>query len=140
MKTLALLLALTLGLGACGTGSNSKQALTTELSTLMQQFYDASVKGDTDAMNKILADEFAFSPSGGTRVTKAQAMEFKPAEGFKYTVSDAELVSSTADEAVLNYTENTAKNDVPTVNKRQTAFYKKRDGRWQITSLRSAAK
>ncbi len=139
MKILALtlLLALTLGLSACG-GSN--QALTSELSTLMQNFYNASVKGDTEAMDKILAAEFAFSPASGTSITKQQAMAFKPAANFTYTVSDAELVSNTSDETVLNYTENTARGDAPTVTKRQTAFYKKRDGRWQITSLRPAAK
>lgn len=139
MKTLTLLLALTLGMSACGMGGNSEQALTSELSSRLQQFYTASAKGDTDAMNKILADDFAFSPASGVTITKAQTMTYKPREGYTYTVTLPAMVTSTSDEAVLNYTENTKNGETQVVAKKQTAFFKKRDGQWQITTLRAAA-
>ncbi len=139
-KTLTLILALSLTLSACtACGGSSERALTNELSDLLQQFYTASVKGDTETMNKLLADDFAFSPASGTRITKEQVLAYNPREGLTFAVSEASLASSSADEAVLNYTENTLKSDTISNSKKQSAVFKKKDGRWQISTLRTAS-
>ena len=142
MKKLTLLLALTLLLCACGTGvftsrNDPNQALLSELTGVADRFFAAVYSSDRAAQNEVMANEFVMTLVDGRTIDRSRMLMLPSRPGFTTTVTNPQLASSTPDSAVVSYTEVSGPSGSrPSPGGRLTVSYARRDGRWQLTSIR----
>ena len=145
---LACLLLLSASLGFTQTADKSKNKSSkteAELMRLERDIGAANVRRDKAFFERVEADEFTFTDSGGGVTTKAEdvASLDKPAGEFKlisYEVDDMKVSVYGKTAVVTGRTTTTLKGkDREIVNKsRFTDVFVRRDGRWQIVAGHSS--
>ena len=114
------------------TSGNTEQAIR----QLMSELANAQVKGDTATLNRIWADDFAFTNSSGEVQTKAQRLaEIKSGElKFESISIDDVQVRVYGDTAVVmsrGTVKGQRRGQDLTGQSRGTSVYVKKQGRWQ---------
>jgi hypothetical protein len=141
ITTITLCAALLLGVLACNTDDSirslSDQTLLAELLKVDQQRLEALSKGDSAALEKILADEYSVSGNGSTYGDKKQALAAK-GTGVNYPPPENPKLSNRSDDSAEIEYEQTARDDRGSTSYQQRAIVKvkfvKRDRRFQIVS------
>jgi ketosteroid isomerase-like protein len=108
--------------------------LTSAISPLIQQIWDAYRKGDATAHNALLTDDYtAVHPDGLLHSRKPTAQEIQAAPIGEYILSDIRVVSTGPETALANYL---ATVEVPGDNAKLVKFFVgelwvKQAGRWK---------
>ena len=126
--------------------TNKKESKTkVELMQIERDIGDANIRRDKSYFERIEADEFVFTDSGGGLTTKAEDVESldKPAGEFKlisYAVDNmnVRLYGKTAVVTGITTTVSRGKNREVTGKNRFTDVFIKRGGRWQLVAGHSS--
>jgi len=112
----------------------TSEDLTSAISPLIQQIWDAYRKGDATAHNAHLTDDYtAVHPDGSVHSRKPTAQEIQAAPIGEYILSDIRVVPTGPETALANYL---ATVEVPGENAKLVKFYVgelwvKQAGRWK---------
>ena len=142
MRSSVLLIAATLLSGACLAKDNTTKPDEAGARAATMARFDAAVRGDTQSLEKLLADDLDYCHSNGDCQGKRAYIDSMKAGTMKYrsiepAVDSAKLLGPVA--VLLGHAKVSATRDGAELNMQIgfTSVLAWRDGRWQLTSWRS---